>query len=181
MTDPRQNEADQAAHPASWQLDPQASSVVFSHKAMWGLATVRSAFTGITGSGEIEPDGSGHGRLVIDAASFDTKNNTRDKHLRSADFFGTEQHPQIVADIAVAKRQDDDHAAVTGTLTVAGVTRPLSLTAQITESGDNALTLRADTEIDRADFGMTWNQLGTIRGKATVSVVARFVKSPAVS
>jgi len=67
----------------------------------------------------------------------------------------------------------------TGTLTVAGQKRPLTLSARITEATGDAITLTADADIDRADFGMSWNQLGMIKGKAHVSVVARFVKTAA--
>jgi polyisoprenoid-binding protein YceI len=146
------SEGQQATSTATWQLDPTASSVTFEHKAMWGLATVRGTFSGLSGSGEIHPDGSASGRLVIDA------------------------HPQIVADISAVTRQGGATAAVTGTLTVAGVTRPVTFTAAIAEETGDAVTLKAETHIDRADFGMSWNQLGTIKGNATISVVARFTR-----
>jgi polyisoprenoid-binding protein YceI len=69
--------------------------------------------------------------------------------------------------------------AATGTLTVAGQTRPLSLTATISETTEQAITLRAEADIDRADFGMGWNRIGMISGPAHVSVVARYVRTPA--
>jgi polyisoprenoid-binding protein YceI len=171
------SEGQQATSTATWQLDPAASSVTFEHKAMWGLATVRGTFSAISGSGEVHQDGTASGRLVIDAASLDTKHGKRDKHLRSADFFNTDAHAQIVAEIGPVTRQGDASAAVAGTLTVAGVTRPITLTAAITEDTSEAVTLKAESEIDRADFGMAWNQLGTIKGKASVSVIARFTRS----
>ena len=62
---------------------------------------------------------------------------------------------------------------------MAGQSKPLTLTARITEATGEAITLTADAEIDRADFGMTWNQLGMIKGTAQVNVVARFVKPAA--
>jgi polyisoprenoid-binding protein YceI len=170
------SEGQRATSTATWQLDPTASSVTFEHKAMWGLATVRGTFSGLSGSGEIHPDGSASGRLVIDAASLDTRHGKRDKHLRSADFFNSDAHPQIVADISAVTRQGGATAAVTGTLTVAGVTRPVTFTAAIAEETGDAVTLKAETHIDRADFGMSWNQLGTIKGNATISVVARFTR-----
>ena len=64
-------------------------------------------------------------------------------------------------------------------VTVVMVLRPLALTAQITEASDESVTLTAEAEIDRADFGMTWNQLGMLKPPAHISVVARFVKQTA--
>jgi polyisoprenoid-binding protein YceI len=66
---------------------------------------------------------------------------------------------------------------VTGQLTAAGVTRPLTFTATLAEVTEAAVTVRAEAEIDRAQFGMTWNQLGMLRGPATISVVARFTRA----
>jgi polyisoprenoid-binding protein YceI len=180
MTTPNGNQttATVYAGPASFQLDPAASTVSITHKTIWGLVTVRGSFSKLSGSAEILPDGSGRGRLEIDAASIDTKLGKRDQHLRSKDFFNASEHPQIVVDLPKAARQGEDGVATTGTLTVAGQSRPLTVTARITEATDQAITLSADAEIDRADFGMRWNQLGMVTGKANVSVVARFVKSP---
>ena len=68
--------------------------------------------------------------------------------------------------------------AVQGTLTVAGVTRPLSFTATLADVSPAAFTLRAEgVVVDRADFGSTWNQLGMLKGPSTVDVVARFTRS----
>lgn len=183
MTTPNSNQASEAATayagPASFQLDPAASAVSIAHKTFWGMGTVRGSFTKLSGSAEILTDGSGRGRLEIDAASIDTKNAKRDEHLRSKDFFNASDHPQIVVELPQAARQGADAVTTTGTLTVAGQKRPLTLTARITEATGDAITLTADADIDRTDFGMSWNQLGMIKGKAHVSVVARFVKAAA--
>jgi polyisoprenoid-binding protein YceI len=168
--------ADPLTLAGSWQLDPAGSSVTFQHKTMWGLATVRGTFATVHGSGEIQPDGTASGRLEIDAASIGTKNGTRDTHLRSADFFHADAHPQIVAEIGPVTRQDGASAAVAGTLTVRGISKPIDLVAKVTQASDDAITLQGDGEFDRADFGMTWNRLGMVTGNATVSVTARFVR-----
>ena len=167
------------AGPASFQLDPGASSVSISHKTIWGLVTVRGQFQQLRGTAEIGADGSAHGRLEIGTASLDTKNRKRDEHLRSADFFNATEHPQIVVDLNQASLRGGASVAAEGTLTVAGKTLPLALTADLAEATDQGLTLRAETQIERADFGLKWNQLGMIKGAAQVSVVARFVKVPA--
>jgi len=182
MTSPasgNQQTASPFSGPASFKLDPSASTVSFRHKHTFGLAWMNGHFSGVTGSAEILADGSARGRLEIPAASISTKIAQRDTHLKSADFFNAEQHPAIVADITNATLEGGDRIAVTGTLTVAGKTRPLALTAQVVEATAAAITLAATIEIDRADFGMTWNRLGIIKGNAHLSVVARFVRQAA--
>jgi polyisoprenoid-binding protein YceI len=180
MTTASSNESSPAEQPftgpAIWQLDPAGSSVSLTHKNMWGLLTVRGTFGKVSGSGEVLADGTGRGHLDIDASSLDTGNARRDEHLRSGDFFKAKEHPQITVDIASAVRQGTSTVLADGTLTVAGQSRPLSVTAQISEASDNAITLAATTEIDRADFGISWNQLGIIKGRANVNIVAKFVR-----
>ena len=165
------------AGPSTWSLDPARSSVSLHSKTMWGLATVRGAFGKLAGSAEILPGGAARGRLEIGAASLNTKNAKRDRHLASADFFNAAEHQSIVADLASATRTGD-RVAVQGTLTVAGVTRPLSFTATLADVTAAAFTLRAEgVVVDRADFGLTWNQLGMLTGASTVDVEARFIRS----
>ena len=74
---------------------------------MWGLVTVRGAFGELAGSAEILAGGAARGRLEIGAASLNTKNAKRDKHLASADFFNAADHPSIVADLTSATRTGD--------------------------------------------------------------------------
>jgi polyisoprenoid-binding protein YceI len=163
--------------PSTWSLDQTRSSASLRSKTMWGLATVRGAFGELAGSAEILPGGAARGRLEIGSASLNTKNAKRDKHLASADFFNAANHPSIVADLTSATRTGD-RVAVQGTLTVAGVTRPLSFTATLADVTPAAFTMRAEgVVVDRADFGLTWNQLGMLTGPSTVDVVARFTRS----
>lgn len=174
--------------PSRWTLDPAHSSVTLRHKSMWGLVTVRGAFGDLAGQAEIGADGSARGRLEIGAASLDTGNAKRDKHLRSADFFNAGAHPHIVAvlqqadlaggtDLAGSMGRTGDPVTVTGQLTVAGITRPLTFSATLAEVTESAVTVRAEAEVDRGQFDMTWNQLGMLRGPATVSVLARFTRA----
>ena len=165
------------AGPSTWTLDPSRSSAALRSKSMWGLVTVRGAFSELAGNAEILPGGAARGRLEIGAASLNTKNARRDRHLASADFFNAAEHPSIVADLASATRTGD-RVAIQGTLTVAGETRPLSFNATLAEVTPSAFTLRAEgVVVDRAEFGLTWNQMGMVAGPATVDVVARFTRS----
>src|SRR6202035_6197695 len=66
---------------------------------MWGLAPVKGAFREVTGSGTVTPAGEVSGRIEIGAASIDTGNAKRDKHLRSDDFFLSDKFPVITFDL----------------------------------------------------------------------------------
>jgi polyisoprenoid-binding protein YceI len=159
-----------------WQLDPARSTVALQHKTMWGLVTVKGTYTAVTGEGEVRPDGSASGTLTLDAASLDTKNAKRDKHLSSADFFDAGQHPEIIFSVRSAVPGADDTVEVSGQLTVRGISRPQSFTARVTDADADAVTLNAELTVDRAEFGLDWNQLGMIRGLTTVTAALRFAR-----
>ncbi|WP_155055983.1 YceI family protein [Streptomyces blattellae] len=160
-----------------WPLDTTASSVALQHKTMWGMVTVKGTFGAVTGQGEVRPDGSAVGTVTLGAASLDTGHARRDTHLRSAHFFDADHHPEITLAVRSAELRDGDKVHVVGQLTVRGVSRPLSFTARLIGSDADSLTLDAEFSIDRGQFGMTWNQLGMIRGLATVSATLRFVRA----
>ncbi len=160
-----------------WQLDATASTVGIRHKTMWGLVTVKGGFGALSGTGEVRPDGSAAGTLTLDVASLDTGNAKRDTHLRSADFFDTDHHPEITFAARGAELRDGDQVHVVGQLTVRGISRPLSLTARLTDGDATGLTLDTEFSVDRDQFGLGWNQLGMIRGRTTVTAALRFVRT----
>ncbi|MER6468008.1 YceI family protein [Streptomyces collinus] len=162
-----------------WRLDPAASAVSLRHKTFWGLVTVKGAFAAVTGQGEVRPDGSAAGTVTLDVASLDTGNAKRDAHLRSADLLGADDHPEITFAVRSAERLDGDDVRVTGQLTVRGVSRPLTLTARLTSAAAGALALDTEFTVDREQFGVTWNQLGMMRGLTTVTAALRFTRAAA--
>ena len=83
----------------SWVLDPVASRVEFHVKHFWGAITVHGSFDQIAGEGSVGADGSVTGRMSMEAGSLVTKNERRDKHLRSADFFDAEHYPDVVVTV----------------------------------------------------------------------------------
>jgi polyisoprenoid-binding protein YceI len=163
----------------TWQLDRTASTVALRHKTMWGLVTVKGTFSGFAGHGEVRPDGSAVGTLTLEAASLDTKNAKRDIHLRSADFFDVDNHPDITLVVRSAELRADKTVHVVGQLTARGISRPLSFTANLAEADAEALTLNAEFTVDRDQFGMGWNQMGMIRGVTTVTTTLRFSRTAA--
>lgn len=162
-----------------WQLDAVRSTVAFRHKTMWGLVTVKGVLSGVTGQGEVQPDGSASGTVTLDAASLDTKNTKRDTHLRGPDFLDAERHPSVVFAVHDAVLRQDDTVAIDGELTVRGVTRPQSAIATVTESSADGITLSTEFTVDREQFGVGWNQLGMLRGLTTVTSTLRFTRTPA--
>ena len=158
----------------TWALDPHASSIRLTSR-IYGLIPVNGVFREVSGNGTVSPDGQASGTLTIAAASIDTKNTRRDTHLRSADFFDSGNHPGITftADDIQASGQG---AAVTGTLTVRGRTRPLAFDAVASVQGDGGIWLDAEVRVNRADFGLTWNQLGMVAVNNTLTVHAVFAR-----
>ncbi|MFE1881317.1 YceI family protein [Streptomyces diastatochromogenes] len=168
-----------AVETGTWQLDPTASTVGLRHKTFWGLVTVKGAFAAVTGHGEVRPDGSATGTVTLDVASLDTKNAKRDEHLRSADLLDAGNHPEITFAVRGADRLDGDSVRVTGQLTVRGISRPVNLTARLTSATADALGLEAEFTVDREQFGVTWNQLGMMRGLTTVAAALKFTRAAA--
>ncbi|MFE1927993.1 YceI family protein [Streptomyces asoensis] len=162
-----------------WQLDAAASTVAVKHKSVWGLVTVKGVFATVGGGGEVAADGTVTGTLTLDAASIDTKNAKRDDHLRSADFFDTDKHPEITFAVQSAELGSDGTAKVSGQLTVLGVGRPQSFTARVSRADGDAVTLDATFTVDRTEFGMTTNQLGMMGGLTTITAALRFTRAVA--
>jgi polyisoprenoid-binding protein YceI len=156
-----------------WTLDPSRSAVSFKSGSMWGLVRVHGVFRRVTGNGTVSPTGSVSGVLTVGAASIDTKNAKRDTHLRSADFFDSDNHPDIaytVHGIAPSGKG----VTVTGALSIRDRTRPLTFDGTATVHGDGEVWLDATIDINRGDFGLTWNLMGTVSMKSTVTVHAVF-------
>jgi polyisoprenoid-binding protein YceI len=111
--------------------------------------------------------------VTIDASSVHTSQDQRDAHLRSADFFEADKYPTL-AFKSTSVALDGDGWKVTGDLTVRDVTRPVVLEvefdgANTTPWGTQAVAFSASTEIDREDWGLTYNQAletgGVVVGK----------------
>jgi polyisoprenoid-binding protein YceI len=157
-----------------WVLDPHASSIRLKSKAM-GLISVNGVFREVTGKGTVSGDGTVNGSVTIASASIDTKNARRDTHLRSADFFNSDDNPDITF-TANSIRPSGRGVAVAGTLTVRGNGRPLSFDAAASTHGDSESWLDAEIRVDRGDFGITWNVLGTMSMISTITVHAVFTR-----
>jgi polyisoprenoid-binding protein YceI len=159
-----------------WSLDPARSAVSLRNRAMWGLAPVKGTFGQISGQGTVTPAGEVTGALTIGAASIDTKNARRDRHLRSADFFDTENYPDITF-TAEGIRPARQAVTFMGTLTVRGRTKPMTFEGTAATRGDAEICVDAVVQVDQIDFGLTWNWLGTVGRSNTVTVHAVFTRA----
>ena len=165
---------DAAGH---WMLDPAGSRVEFQVKHFWGAITVRGSFGQLAGEADVGVNGDITGRLSIGAASLSTKNKKRDEHLRSADFFDVEHHPQVIVTLTAAEPSGPGVLAGQGTLEAAGHIESIAVRAHIDEVSERAVVVRAELMIDRIKFAMTWSPLRMASHMARGIVVARFVRS----
>ena len=159
----------------SWTLDPSRSQVRLSSKSMWGLVSVKGVFTDVSGTGTVSPSGAVSGTITVAAGSVDTKNKKRDVHLRSADFFDADNHPSITVSVD-GITPSGTGAQVTGTLAVRDRTRPVSFDAKVSAVDAAEVWLDAEVQVNRADFGLTWNQLGMASMDNTITVHAVFTR-----
>jgi polyisoprenoid-binding protein YceI len=164
-----------------WVLDPEASRVEFGVRHFWGAVTVRGWFERLEGEGVVGPEGKISGQLVMDAASLNTKNKQRDRHLRSADFFGAADHPRVVVTVSRAELTHGGQLAAEGELEAAGVREPVSFTGKVVDASADVVTLQAQLTVDRSRFRMTWSPLRIASMQATGSVTARFTRAGAGS
>jgi polyisoprenoid-binding protein YceI len=156
-----------------------ASRVEFRVRQFWNAITVRGWFDQVEGEGTTGPDGKVTRQLVIVAASLNTKNKQRDKHLRSADFFDADKHPQVVLTVRQAALTAEGRLTAEGTLEAGGAAEPVTVTADVVEASAEAVMLRAELVVDRSRFGMRWSPLRVAAMRATGTVTARFVRVPA--
>jgi polyisoprenoid-binding protein YceI len=159
--------------PGSWAVNATASRVGFEVGNLWGLAKVRGEFESVRGALAVGPD-SVDGQLTIDASSLNTRNERRDKHLRSADFFGVEQHPEIVFETLSATLEPGG-LTVTGSLHIGESRIQLSLPVEV-DVGTDRLIVSASTPISRELVGLAWNRLGMIGPEALVSVQLMLIR-----
>lgn len=152
------------ASAGNWTLVPDRSAVTFRNKTLWGLSTVTGRFTEFTGEGSA---GAGvNGRVVIAAASVRTGISKRDNHLRSADFFDVEAHPDITVQVTSVDPSDDS-VRLTTVLTVRGVSKSVELPVDVQVLDDGALRLSGQFEVQRDGFDVSGDLLGMV-GPTTI-------------
>jgi polyisoprenoid-binding protein YceI len=142
------------------KADPVHSFVVFDVHHV-GAGYVYGTFGGPTGT--VAYDSADLTKtsfdLSVDTASIDTRNETRDKHLKGPDFFDVKQFPAMTFKSTGVTKTGDQTIAVTGDLTLHGVTKSITVPIEITGTGkgmrgETRTGFRADFKIDRRDYGI---------------------------
>ncbi len=147
----------------TWVIDPAHTTVEFAVKHMM-VTTVRGRFGQVSGTIELDEEDltRSSAEVTIPVASIDTREEQRDAHLRSADFFDAENHPNMTFRTRSIEQAGEDEYRVTGDLTIRGVTREVVLDARLEgrakkPTGEEVIGLTASTSIDREDYGLKWN------------------------
>ncbi len=149
--------------PGIFELDPAHSSVSFTVRHLM-VSKVRGHFTDFAGTITVAEDpAQSKAEVTIQAPSVDTRDAQRDGHLKSPDFFDVENHPTITFTSTGLKHTSGEDFVLTGDLTVHGVTKPVELTVEYSGMatdpwGGERIGFSASTEIDRGEFGLTFNQ-----------------------
>ena len=145
----------------TWVLDPAHSEVTFSVRHMM-ISKVRGTF-GMKSATLVAPENPLDAKVTasVDVASVDTKDEGRDTHLRSADFFDAENHPTMEF-VSTGARIEDGDFLVDGDLTIRGTTKPVTFALDfggfgVDPWGNYKAGASATTTINREDFGLTWN------------------------
>lgn len=143
-------------------LDPTHTRIGFSTRHAM-VTKVRGSFNAFQGTASTKPGlEDATISVAIETASVDTRNNDRDAHLRSADFFEAEKYPNITFASTEITAPDSDVLRVTGDLTIRDVTRPVTIDFEYQGSvidpwGNTRLGLEGSVVVNRRDFNLTWN------------------------
>lgn len=145
-----------------YTLDPSHSSVEFIVKHMM-ISKVRGRFAKFQGQIDLLPGSDVPASISadIDVASIDTREEQRDTHLRSADFFDVEKHPHLTFKSTRIEGSPDDFKAY-GDFTIRGVTHEVVLKGSFEGRGGDPwggerVGYTAQTTINRKDYGLNWN------------------------
>jgi len=145
----------------TWVLDTSHSSVEFIARHLM-ISKVRGGFGDFSGTVTLaEPVESSSVTVTIEAASFSSGDEGRDAHVRGDDFLDVERFPHITF-VGSGPRQQGGGWVLPGELTIRDVTRPVELAVEalgvIADPwGNEKAAFSASTEIDREEFGITWN------------------------
>jgi polyisoprenoid-binding protein YceI len=147
----------------AWEIDPSHSEVLFSVKHAM-VTTVRGHFNVISGQLNIDEANPTNSwvEAQADASSIDTRDERRDGHLKSPDFFDVQNYPTITFKSTKVEPAGDHEYNVYGDLTMHGVTKPVLFKAEYSGQtkdpfGNLRAGLSAKTKINREDWGLTWN------------------------
>lgn len=177
---------------ALWNIDPAHSEVTFKVKHLV-ISTVTGEFERFDASIEAENGDFSDAKISFEAevASISTKNDQRDAHLKSSDFFDAERHPKLSFTSTSVRTISDHELQVTGSLTMRGITKEILLDVVYngTVSGFGGIQVAGfeiRTKLNRFDFGLQWNGVTEAGGivvsnEVKIEILAEFSKAQAAS
>ena len=160
----------------SYVLNKDRSRILFSIGHFY-VSSTEGRFGSFDGKLDFDPQAPEQGRVIVHIApgSISTDNAARDEHLRSADFFDAAQFPMAIFTSTSLARNSGKTGTLSGTLSLHGVTRPVTLTVTLASpglGGDKELFSATGT-LKRSDYGMT-NYLGVIGDDVKLDIEAEF-------
>ncbi|MGO2861918.1 MAG: YceI family protein [Brevibacterium sp.] len=143
----------------TWNIDPVHSEFTFTARHA-GVSKVRGQFEeigGVVTVAENLEDSSVSAEAVVD--SITTRNEQRDGHLKSGDFFQADQHPKLTFSSTTVKAKSADEFEIVGELTMRGVTKEVAFATEFggvatDPNGNQVAGMSASTTVNRKDFGM---------------------------
>jgi polyisoprenoid-binding protein YceI len=177
--------------PGGYVLDPSHTRVGFLARHLV-VSKVRGSFEKADGKIRVGEDlATSAVEVTIDVASVSSRDEKRDGHLRSADFFDVEKFPTMTFQSTSTELATGGHFAVTGNLTIRDQTHPVTLDveylgAEKSPWGTTVSAISASAEIDREQWGLTWNAAlesgGVVVGKKILlEIEAELVSAPAAA
>lgn len=144
-----------------WILDPSHSELLFKVKHLM-ISNVKGEFKTFEAEVNGEDFTTSKVTVKIDANSIFTNNTDRDNHLKSADFFDTEQFPTLTFESTAFTKKSEDEFELVGDLTMKGVTKSVKLKAEFggvaqDPWGNTKAGFAVSGKLNRKDFGLNWN------------------------
>jgi len=172
----------------TWKIDPTHSEINFKVKHLV-VSTVTGHFSKFDAAIETSKEDFSDAKINFEADinSIDTKNEQRDGHLKSADFFDAEKHPKMTFVSKSVKKISDHEMQVIGSLTLRGVTKEVTLDVIYNGtvagfSGTEVAGFEVSGKVNRFDFGLQWNALTEAGGvvvsnEVKIEILAEFNKA----
>jgi len=172
----------------TWKIDPTHSEINFKVKHLV-VSTVTGHFSKFDAAIETIKEDFSDAKINFEADinSIDTKNEQRDGHLKSADFFDAEKHPKMSFVSKSVKKISDHEMQVIGSLTLRGVTKEVTLDVIYNGTvagfgGTEVAGFEVRGKVNRFDFGLQWNALTEAGGvvvsnEVKIEILAEFNKA----
>jgi len=149
----------------TYKIDRAHSNVGFAVRHL-GLGKVKGEFRDFAGTIDYDPGDISKSKVeaTIQVPSIDTRDSSRDIHLKSGDFFAADSFPTMTFKSTKVTEKSKGNLEIVGELTLRGVTKPVTLSAELAGTmddpwGNKRVSFSAQGKIDRTDYGVKWDKL----------------------